>query len=67
MTTDTITLHRTSSCWEATFSGPHAEEVRHLMGTTTIPTPWRPSASADTVRRDIERRNPGCVVVAASH
>jgi hypothetical protein len=33
-----------------------------VFGSTTLPTAWTGDADADTVRRDIARRNPGVTV-----
>lgn len=57
-----ITLSIKGIGWFATYTGPHASEVKALFGTDTIPTPWFFNVSAKIVREDITRRNPNVAV-----
>lgn len=65
MTDNTIILSRASDCWQARFVGPHAEQVKRLFGSDTIPCPYPQDRSAEHVKADIERLNPGVRVAIA--
>jgi hypothetical protein len=55
----TLTLYKAGGCWVMTDPRP---DVRSLFGTDTLPTAWTDRAPVETVRAEIQRRNPGCVV-----
>lgn len=57
-----ITLTLTNQGWNATYSGPKGLKIADLFGTSTIPTAFTAQASAETVRREIERLNAGYIV-----
>ena len=61
--TDRIELHRDAKGWHATFSGSHAAAVIQACHTVTLPTAFTARAPAEAVVREIQRRNPGAVVV----
>ena len=61
--TYTITLYRTATCWMADLSRAEgADDVRRVMGTDQIPTPYTAAADPERVRRDVAQRNPNNVV-----
>lgn len=51
----TIELFKSGDQWVAKFSDP---SVREIMGTDTIPTPYRASAAAEVVLASVQRKNP---------
>lgn len=67
-----ILLYANGKGWVlAWFKGPHAEQVRQLFGTDTLPTPHAfdsgmaqrdVDARAGRILDDIQRLNPGCFV-----
>lgn len=57
--TNTITINRTTSCWTATYSGPHAAMIADLFGSTTVPTAFTSAASASDVIAKLTKSNPG--------
>jgi hypothetical protein len=62
---NTITLTKSNTGWNATFSGPASKQIVSLFGTATIPTPFTASASQDTVLADVTARNPEYKVTVA--
>jgi hypothetical protein len=58
----TIHLHRLSTEWVATITGPEAEAVHDLFGTTTLPTAFAASVDPETVLAAVRHRNPGTSV-----
>lgn len=60
-----ITLSISRGSWVATYSGPHAEPIKRLFGSATIPTAFTSQASIETVSREIKRLNPGTVIARA--
>jgi hypothetical protein len=57
-----IELSRTEQGWVAEYYGDGAEVIQQLLGTTILPTAYTAQAEAATVRRTIERLNPGYTV-----
>ena len=60
-----ILLYIVKDTWHAKFIGPHEESIVRVFGTNTLPLPFTARASADTVRADVEQRNPDCFVSVA--
>lgn len=61
--TNTITLTKTATGWNATYTGPGASEILKIMGTATIPTAFTPHADPQRVVDRISALNPGFAVV----
>jgi len=57
-----ITLFKTSTGWNARFSGAAAETVEALFGTRTIPTAFTSQAPASDVQQFIAAQWPDCTV-----
>lgn len=57
-----LILSKSVGGWSAKYVGPHAERIRELFGTDTLPLPFTSSASETMVLTAILSRNPGCVV-----
>jgi hypothetical protein len=57
-----ITLSIINGIWCAKFSDP---EIKFYMGADTIPTPYRASTPAETVKRAIQARNVDSTVIIA--
>jgi hypothetical protein len=60
-----ILLEVRNGQWNATYIGPHAADIHRLMGTDTLPTSYTAKADGETVRAEIQRRNPGVFVELA--
>ena len=60
---NTIDLSTANGSWVATYSGPHADQIISLFGTATIPTAWRHTRPNWEVVADVQRLNPGVVVM----
>lgn len=56
-----IRRNEAGNCYTAQFVGD--DRVKALFGTDTLQTPFTLMASADMVVDDIQRLNPGCLVV----
>src|SRR5262249_52978934 len=54
-----ITLFRNRTGWNARFSGPCCDEIRHMFGADTMPLPWTADAQPAVVLLDMEGRWPG--------
>jgi hypothetical protein len=61
---DAILLYRVADGWVAYHQGPHAEEIRRLFGTDTLPTGFTRHADRLTVVHQIQALNPDCAVRA---
>ena len=59
----TILVTRTSTGFDATFNGPEAANVLRLFGTNTMPTPFTSKAKIQDVMAEIQRLNPGALVI----
>ena len=59
----TILVTRSARGFDATFSGPEAENVIRLFGTNVIPTAFTPKARIETVMSELQRLNPGALVI----
>ncbi len=57
-----IVLTRGNKSWNATFYGPHADNILGLFGTRTLPLPFAVNALPETVLQEIELNNPHCSV-----
>ena len=57
-----IILGISNGVWVAEAVGPHAEEVRELFGSATVPTAFTAEAEALEVVHCILGLNPGCWV-----
>lgn len=57
-----INLSLGRSGWLATYEGPHAADIRSLMGSDTLPTAYTAQCPASEVLAKIKARNPGVVV-----
>jgi len=55
-----IVLYRGPDAW---YARTDSERTMELFGTDTLPTAWLPEATPAEVRRDIERLNPGAIVI----
>ena len=64
-TTNRIDLHVDGDSWMAAYSGPHADEVRRLFGTTTLPSSFRATATGSRVLARIRELNPGVIVTVS--
>lgn len=61
--TPTITLYRTTTAWIADMSRAEgADDIRRLMGTDQIPTPYTAAADPERVRRGVAQCNPNHAV-----
>jgi hypothetical protein len=58
-----ITLVKTSSGFQAVFTGEHALEIIRLFSTNSIPTPFTAQADPQMVLREMQANNPGVTVV----
>jgi len=62
----TIVLRKTAQGWMADFGATDAAGMmRVAFGCTELPLPFTATASAEAVRADVEKRNPGCTVAVA--
>ncbi len=57
-----IKLYKTAGGWQALHTGPHAEKVKELFGTDTLPTGWTAGAEPEMVLSGIRELNPDCTV-----
>ena len=59
----TILITRTARGFDATFSGKEAANVIRLFGTNVMPTPFTSKAKIQDVMAEIQRLNPGALVI----
>lgn len=65
MKPNTIHIVPAGDCWCADWSNTsRADEMIGYFGTTLIPTPFNRLADVETVKRIVQRFNPGFVVEA---
>lgn len=62
---NSIELSRGATSWNARYLGPHSQQIYSLFETDILPTPFTPSANAQTVLAEITRLNPAVRVVLA--
>ena len=58
-----ITIQKTATGWTATFHGDL--DVFKLFGTYTLPTAFTAQASAEMVKAELMKKNPGCTIQVA--
>lgn len=61
-----ITLYQDKGQWFALYSGNGSEEIRHLFGTSVLPTPFTSASDPDAVYQTVSRLNPNCLVMLES-
>lgn len=57
-----IQIIRTATGYCAKYIGPHATQIKKIMGTDTIPTPFTAKAPIDMVIVEVAKRNPGVLI-----
>jgi len=57
-----ILVWNDGSNYQATFLGPHSQEIKELFGTYTIPTPFLSGANPQEVLSVIQEQHPGVQV-----
>ena len=55
--TNTIALRREKARWTATYHGPHGDLIWRAFDSRTVPLPYTPTAKAEDVLRDQQRRH----------